>query len=76
MEVKTTLCKEFPDPAQDPYGPATNLHRRKIRKVARTAEWYAAEVAWKGSVTVDGALVWVRRRDGAARIRYLTQILS
>jgi hypothetical protein len=59
----------------DEYSPAENLHAYKLRKVARTAEWYLAEVAWEGEWQVDGALVWLRRRDGMAHVRYLPRIL-
>jgi putative endonuclease len=78
VEVKTLVCTEF---AQDVryagvYSPSENLHKHKIRKVARTAEWYVAEKVWKGDWQVDGILVWIRRRDGLAKVRYLPQILQ
>ena len=43
VEVKTVLADEFPDEkyATDEYDPSLNLHESKVRKVARTAEWYA-----------------------------------
>lgn len=75
VEVKTLLCREFPVDAGDGYDPADNLHPYKIRKVARTAEWYVAEKDWEGEWQVDGALVWLRLRDGKAHIRYLPQIV-
>lgn len=79
VEVKTLACKAFPQESQKRsagiYSPADNLHARKIRKVARTAEWYAADIAWKGELQVDGALVWLRS-DGRARITYLPHILA
>jgi len=46
-----------------------------VRKVARTAEWYVMEKDWEGDWQVDGCLVWLRRRDGMARVRYLPQIV-
>ena len=76
VEVKTLLVEEFPQggAARDDYDPSVNLHESKIRKVARTAEWYVAEVDWDGEWQVDGALVWLRR-DGVARVQYLPQIV-
>ena len=77
VEVKTILCREFPDPhdPQDAYDPSVNLHELKIRKVARTAEWYAMNKGWEGEWQVDGCLVWLRARDGVAKVVYLPQIL-
>lgn len=77
IEVKTMLAEEFPDEryARDAYDPSSNLHEVKIRRVARTGEWYAAERDWEGEWQVDGCLVWLRRRDGMARVRYLPQIV-
>jgi len=77
VEVKTLSCDEFPEEGsgEDRYDPADNLHPYKIRKVARTAEWYVAEKDWEGEWQVDGALVWIRRRDGEVRVEYLPQIL-
>lgn len=76
IEVKTNLVDEFPGEkfAADAYDPSLNLHEAKIRKVARTGEWYVLESGWEGEWQVDGALVWLRRKDGAAKIRYLPQI--
>jgi len=77
IEVKTVLCFEFPkaESTDDAYDPADNLHLYKIRKVARTAEWYVMQYGWEGEWQVDGALVWLRERDGLARVRYLPQIV-
>lgn len=83
IEVKTVLADELPDERQaerdsvyrDRYDPSLNLHAEKIRKVARTGEWYVAERGWEGEWQVDGCLVWLRRRDGKARISYLPQIV-
>ena len=77
VEVKTILTNEFSDEkdVRDNYDPALNLHEAKIRKVARTAEWYVVEKQWEGEWQVDGCLVWLRRRDGIARVRYLPQIV-
>jgi len=77
VEVKTILCRDFPDEkgSRDEYDPAMNLHEAKVRRVARTAEWYVAETDWEGEWQVDGALVWLRERDGMARVHYLPQIL-
>jgi hypothetical protein len=52
-----------------------NLHGGKIRKVARTAEWYLADIGWEGEWQLDAALVWRRERDGRCLVRYLPQIL-
>jgi putative endonuclease len=77
VEVKTIAAEEFPDEhnARDEYDPSLNLHGAKLRKVARTAEWYCLEKRWEGEWQVDGCLVWLRRRDGRARVRYLPQLL-
>jgi putative endonuclease len=77
VEVKSILCHEFPDPSSsnDDYNPSVNLHESKIRKVARTAEWYVAENNWEGEWQVDGCLVWLRIYDGHAHIVYLPQIV-
>lgn len=78
VEVKTLVCKEFSLDVRyaSAYSPAENLHGYKIRKVARTAEWYVAEKMWKGDWQVDGILVWLRHRDGLAKVRYLPQIIQ
>lgn len=77
VEVKTNLVDEFPDEksTSDEYDPSLNLHEAKIRKVARTGEWYVLEKDWGGEWQVDGCLVWLRRRDGMAKVRYLPQIV-
>lgn len=77
VEVKTNLVDEFPSDgnAEDAYDPSLNLHEMKIRKVARTGEWYVLENGWEGEWQVDGILVWLRRCDGMARVRYLPQIV-
>ena len=77
VEVKTILTNEFLDDknTRDDYDPSLNLHEAKIRKVARTGEWYVLEKKWGGEWQVDGTLVWLRRRDGVARVSYLPQIV-
>lgn len=77
VEVKTNLVDEFPRDQDnlDVYDPSLNLHETKIRKVARTGEWYVLEKRWEGEWQVDGCLVWLRRRDGMAKVRYLPQIV-
>ena len=77
VEVKTVVCVEFPttDSQDTGYDPAWNLHSYKIRKLVRTAEWYVADKNWEDEWQIDGALVWLRQRDGMARIRYYPQIL-
>ncbi len=77
VEVKSILCVQFPDDADnnDRYDPSVNLHEAKIRRVARTSEWYVANTDWEGEWQVDAVLVWLRTRDGKARVRYLPQIL-
>ena len=76
VEVKTVVCAEFPsNTALDVYDPADNLHPYKLQKVVRTGEWYVANIDWEGEWQVDGVLVWLRERDGMARVRYLPQIL-
>ncbi len=77
VEVKTILADEFPseENSKDDYNPSLNLHEAKVRKVARTGEWYVLEKRWEGDWQVDGCLVWLRRRDGMARVSYLPQIV-
>jgi putative endonuclease len=77
VEVKTRSCEEFPESssAKDVYAPFENLHTYKIRKVARTAQWYASDIGWGGEVQIDAVLVWIRKRDGVARVTYMPQIL-
>lgn len=77
VEVKSMVRTEFPkeESVSDEYDPSSNLHPYKIKKVARTAEWYVAETDWEGEWQIDGLLVWLRERDGMAQVRYLPQIL-
>jgi putative endonuclease len=77
VEVKTVLVHNFisEKSSHDDYDPSLNLHEAKIRKVARTGEWYVLEKKWEGEWQVDGILVWLRRRDGMARVSYLPQIV-
>lgn len=77
VEVKTIVVEKFPDRTNtsDTYDPSLNLHEAKIRKVARTGEWYVLEKNWEGEWQVDGCLVWLRRRDGVAHASFLAQIV-
>jgi len=77
IEVKSVTCDDFPSVAGDAnvFDPAENLHAIKMRKVVRTGEWYVAEKGWEGEWQVDGVVVWLRKRDGIARVRYLPQIV-
>jgi putative endonuclease len=84
VEVKTVLTDNFPFSVEaaegrpkeyDEYDPSLNLHEAKVRKVARTGEWYVLEKKWGGEWQVDGCLVWLRRRDGMAKVTYLPQIV-
>ncbi len=77
VEVKTMIVDAFREEnhASDEYDPSLNLHAMKIRKVARTGEWYVLEKGWEGDWQVDGCLVWLRRSDGMAKVRYLPQIV-
>jgi putative endonuclease len=76
VEVKAIVVNEFPSKeiGRDEYSPSANLHEAKVRKVARTGEWYVLEHDWEGEWQVDGCLVWLRKRDGMARVTYLPQI--
>ena len=76
VEVKARLCREFPHElsADNAFDPSANLHNAKIAKVTRTASWYVAEKGWEGEWQVDGLLVWLRGRDGAAFVSHLPQI--
>lgn len=78
VEVKTIVVDTFPsdDHVSDEYNdPSLNLHATKIRKVVRTGEWYVLEKKWEGEWQVDGCLVWLRRLDNRALVRYLPQIV-
>lgn len=77
VEVKSMAVEEFPDSAhlRDEYDPSVNLHPQKIRKVAKLAEWYTAEKDHDDEWQVDGVLVWLRKRDGQARVSYLPQLV-
>jgi len=76
IEVKSRLCDEFPaSTSSGSFDPSANLHRAKIARVARTSEWYVAEKEWEGEWQVDGLLVWLRARDGAARVLHLPQMV-
>jgi putative endonuclease len=76
VEVKTILCEEFPeDDAEDTWGPEANLHQEKIRRVARTGEWYVANTEFGGEWEVDGILVWIRKSDGLAKVGFLPHLL-
>jgi putative endonuclease len=77
VEVKALVCNEFPqrDSLETSYNPSENLHLYKIKKVARTSEWYMADINWEGDSQIDGVLVWLRERDGMAYVQYLPQIL-
>ena len=77
VEVKTILCVQYADSTGtlDSYDPSNNLHEAKIRRVARTSEWYVANTNWEGEWQIDAALVWLRKRDGKALVRYFPQIL-
>jgi len=77
VEVKTLLCKEFPEEGgESRRNPAENIHAHKLKKIQRTAEWYIAEHGWKGNVQIDAVLVWLRERDALAKVRYLPQIID
>jgi len=76
VEVKAQLCEAFPTGHEaDIYDPTSNLNAAKIRRVARTAEWFVMKKGWEGEWQIDGAVVWIRANDGMARIRYYPQIL-
>ena len=79
IEVKTSVCEEFPSISgkndSSEYNPAYNLHKYKIQKVVRTAKWYIASIYWKGEWQIDAVLVWIRRRDGMARVQHIPQIV-
>lgn len=76
VEVKTIVADRFPAERRtsDEYDPSLNLHEAKVRRVARTGEWYVLENDWEGEWQVDGCLVWLRRSDGRALVRFLPQI--
>lgn len=77
IEVKTLVVTNLPEERQtdDRYDPSANIHEAKIRRIARTAEWYVANIDWDGEWQVDAALVWIRKGDGKAKVTYLPQIL-
>ncbi len=76
IEVKSIVCNEFSDNSTSvSFDPSENLHYAKLRKVVRTGMWYISEQRWEGEWQVDGVLVWLRRCDGVARVRYLPHII-
>ena len=75
VEVKTLSVLEFKTGESDEYNPAMNIHEAKIRHIARTAEWYVAEIDWEGEWQLDAVLVWLRQRDGASKVEHIPQIL-
>jgi Holliday junction resolvase-like predicted endonuclease len=77
VEVKTISVQEFPvsGGVSDDYNPAMNIHEAKIRHIARTAEWYVAEIDWEGEWQLDAVLVWLRARDGEAQVEHIPQIV-
>ena len=76
VEVKTLSVSEFKTgESSDDYNPAMNIHEAKIRHIARTAEWYVAEIDWEGEWQLDAVLVWMRTRDGATKVEYIPQII-
>jgi putative endonuclease len=77
VEVKSIACDELPggEASADAYDPSANLHEAKVRKVARMGEWYMAEHELEDEWQVDGILVWLRREDGRALVRYLPQLV-
>lgn len=77
VEVKAVAVEELPDSMRtaDEYDPTVNLHPQKVRKVARLAEWYVAEKEHDDEWQVDGVLVWLRKRDGQAKVSYLPQLV-
>lgn len=76
IEVKARLCDEFPnEQSENAFNPSDNLHRRKISKVARLGSWYVGVTEWEGEWQVDGVVVWLRKRDGMARVRYYPQLV-
>lgn len=76
VEVKTLIVDAFPraESALDIYDPSANLHAYKIHKVSRTAEWYVLDSSWEGDWQIDGCLVYLRRADGRALVRFYPQI--
>lgn len=76
VEVKTIVVDAFPSSTeQDAYDPSVNIHEAKLRRIARTLEWYMGEKEWEGECSIDACLVWLRRHDGMAHVRYLPQIM-
>ncbi len=77
VEVKTLLCERLPEERDtaDRFDPSANIHEAKIRRIARTSEWYVANTDWEGEWQIDAVLVWLRSSDGRAKVRYLPQIV-
>ena len=66
-----TVMDEFPSerPGRDGYDDmSVNLHTAKVRKFARTGEWYVLEKRWGWQI--DGVFVWLHRGDSRALVRY------
>ena len=76
IEVKSRICEDFRQVSRGTYAPSDNLNVRKIHKVRRTSEWYVAEIGWEGEAQIDGMLIWIRKADGRAKVRYLPQLLA
>lgn len=75
IEVKSLVCEYFPfKTSVDIYTPSDNLHVNKLRKVLRTAEWIVLDIGWEGEWQVDAVLVWIRRRDGVGKVRFIPGI--
>ena len=78
VEVKSVACDEFPVEREREsvlFNPAENLHSAKLRQVVRVGQWYVAEKEWEGEWQVDGVVVWLRRHDALARVRYLPHLV-
>ncbi len=78
VEVKSVACDDFHEENGREsvlFNPAENLHPAKLRQVVRVGQWYIAEKRWKWEWQVDGVVVWLRRRDGVARVRYLPHLV-
>lgn len=75
VEVKSAEVIEFPSEHSNSYDPAMHIHEAKLRRLARTGEWYVSNIGWAGGWQVDAVLVRIRKRDGIAQVRYIPQIV-
>jgi len=77
IEVKTvtreTIEREEGNRGQlkDIYRPEDNVHYDKLRRIARTIEFYLLEKRWRGEWVFDCAMVYVNKDKRVLKVEYL-----